>query len=378
MKGQAVAVRTSSLPERGAEGRWRWVGVPLMAYGAVRLLSIVIVLAAHGHTVAGGLAGWDGKWFLMGAEHGWPRHLPMVDGHVAANPIAFFPLLPMIVGGIAWTGINASVVGVLLSMATGALAVVAVGVAAAEFADLEQARRAALLFALFPGSFVFSFIYSEGLLITAVALGLVMLLRERWLLAGLLGLVATASSPVGFAFVVSCGVAAGIAVWRRRDVSSLLAPALAPLGGIAWMGFLWIHTGQWNAWRMTERGGWNSYPSLRYPFHIVAQVVFDPLRPTLTGYLLFFGTVAAVLGTILAVKERQPVPVLIYAIAAEAMALISAPVGLRPRFLLIAFPLIIAVATRFSGRTYQVIVTISGGLLVAMTAMAIFSNAVFP
>jgi hypothetical protein len=349
-----------------------------VAYGAVRVLSVVIILAAHGHSVAGGLAGWDGKWFLMGAEHGWPRHLPMIDGHVAANPIAFFPLLPLLVGGIAWTGISASVVGVLLSMATGAVAVVAVGILTAEFADLEKARRAALLFALFPGSFVFSFIYSEGLLITAVALGLVMLLRHRWLLAGLLGVVASASSPVGFAFVVSCCVAAGTAIVRRRDTASLLAPVLAPLGGLAWMGFLWSHTGQWNAWRMTERGGWDSYPSLRYPFHIVAQVVFDPLRPTLTGYLLFFGTVAAVVGTFLAFKERQPGPVLSYAVAAEVMALISAPVGLRPRFLLVAFPLIIAVATRFSGWSFRVIAVISGVLLVALTAMAIFSNAVFP
>ena len=88
------ATRATSLPPSGTRGRWRWVVAPLVAYGAVRVLSVVIILAAHGHSVAGGLTGWDGKWFLMGAEHGWPRHLPMIDGHVAANPIAFFPLRP--------------------------------------------------------------------------------------------------------------------------------------------------------------------------------------------------------------------------------------------------------------------------------------------
>ena len=357
--------------------RW-WLTTPLVVYAFFRAFTALIVLVASPHTVAGGLAGWDGKWFIDGAVHGWPRHLPMIDGHVAANPIAFFPLLPLVMRAGAWLRLGAQAVGLVISLVAGGVAVVGVGTLAREMTDEARGRRAALLFALFPGSFVFSFIYAEGILISAVAFGLIALLRRRWLAAGVLGIVASASSPVGFAFVLSCALASLVAIRRDRALASLLAPVLAPLGGLGWLVFLWVHTGRLNAWRSTERGGWQSYPSLRYPFHIIARFVFDPTRPTLTGQILFFGTVAGVIGIVLAIKERQPGVVLIYAITALAMALISAPVGLRPRFLLVAFPIIIAVGTRYTGRTFQVIAVLFGIGLCAMTLMTVFSNAVFP
>ena len=357
--------------------RW-WLTTPLVVYLVFRVVTIVVVVAASPHTVAGGLAGWDGKWFIEGAVDGWPRHLPMVDGHVAANPIAFFPLLPLLMMGGARLGLGAQGVGLAVSLVAGAVAVVGVGTLAREMTDEVRGRRAALLFALFPGSFVFSFIYAEGIFISAIAFGLIALMRRRWLLAGILGIIASASSPIGFAFALSCALGSALAIRRDRAFASLVAPVLAPLGGIGWLGFLWLHTGQINAWRMTERGGWQSYPSLRYPFHIAAQFLFDPARPTLTGQILFFGTVAGVIGVVLAVKERQPGIVLLYAIAAMLLALIAAPVGLRPRFLLVAFPLIIAVGTRYSGKVFTGIAVAFGVGLCAMTFLTVFSNAVFP
>lgn len=357
--------------------RW-WLTTPLVVYLVFRVVTIGVVVTASPHTVAGGLAGWDGKWFIEGALHGWPRHLPMVDGHVAANPIAFFPLLPLLMMGGAQLGLGAQGVGLAVSLVAGAVAVVGVGTLAREMTDEVRGRRAALLFALFPGSFVFSFIYAEGIFTSAIAFGLIALMRRRWLLAGILGIIASASSPIGFAFALSCALGSVLAIRRDRAFVSLVAPVLAPLGGIGWLGFLWLHTGQINAWRMTERGGWQSYPSLRYPFHIAAQFLFDPARPTLTGQILFFGTVAGVIGVVLAVKERQPAIVLLYAIAALLLALIAAPVGLRPRFLLVAFPLVIAVGTRYSGKVFAGIAVAFGVGLCAMTFLTVFSNAVFP
>ncbi len=58
----------------------------------------------------------------------------------------------------------------------------------------------------------------------------------------------------------SAGTGASARWWR---------PLLAPLGFVAYMAYLWRHTGEPLAWRLTERGGWHSYPSLTYPFRIV-------------------------------------------------------------------------------------------------------------
>ena len=190
------------------------------------------------------LARWDGTWFLRAAEQGWPRHLPMSHGHVAANTVAFFPVFPITIRWLSSaTTLSPLLVGVTLSAATGLTAVLAVGLLARRFTSTKQATRATLLFALFPGTFVFSLVYSEGIVITCIALGLVALLDRRWWLAGVLGLVATAASPIALAFVLSCAWCAIRATWRDRDVRPLVAPVLASLGFLAYMGWLWRHTG---------------------------------------------------------------------------------------------------------------------------------------
>jgi hypothetical protein len=110
----------------------------------------------------------------------------------------------------------------------------------------------------------------------------------------------------------------------------------------------------------------------------VATFLFDPVRPTKTGQLLFVGTVVTVVGAVLAVRQRQPAPVLLYGLAAAVLAAVAAPVGLRPRFIMLAFPLVVAIGTRFHGRAYAAVVTLSVAGLVLMTWLELFSKAVFP
>jgi len=147
---------------------------------------------------------------------------------------------------------------------------------------------------------------------------------------------------------------------------------------VAYMLYLWRHTGQLNAWRLTERGGWQSYPSITYPFRIVWKFVSNPLSPTLTGQILVAGTVVAIAGVVLMVKERQPPPVLLYGLCALGSAAVSLPVGFRPRFLMLAFPIVVAAGTRYSGWTYRILVAVSVVLLALMTVLETGSQAVFP
>jgi hypothetical protein len=380
---QAPDPRPSDGPEGGA-GRLRgwFLFWPVVAYLVARVATIAVLLLVDRvdhESLNSRLHRWDGAWFLRAAENGWPRHLPMIHGHVAGNTIAFFPGFPL---AIRWlhsaTTLSPLWIGFVISVTTGLTAVVSVGLLVRRFAGEEKATRATLLFAVFPGTFAFSLVYSEGIVITCVALGLLALLERRWLLAGLLGLLATATSPIALAFVVSCGWSAGWAAWRDRSVRPIVAPVLAPLGFVAYMGWLWRHTGVLNAWRLTELGGWRSSPSLRYPFHILWTFVRNPLGPTETGQILVLGTVFAVVGAVLAIRQRQPAPVLIYGLGAGVLAAISAPVGLRPRFIMLAFPLVVAYGTRLRGRTYTGALVISAALLVAMTLLEFISWAVFP
>jgi hypothetical protein len=362
--------------------RARWFPLAaILAYLACRVLTVIAVavgdLFTHNNIVRD-LTIWDGDWFLRAVRHGYPTHLPMIHGRVGENPIAFFPLFPLVVRGLHAVGFDPGVAALLLSGITGATAVLAVGFLARRMAGDDAGKRAALLFAVFPGTFVFSFAYSEGIVVTCVGFGLIALLDRRWWLAGLLGAVATAASPVALAFVVSCAWCGIRAAWRDRRPWPLVAPVLAPVGFVAYMAYLWRHTGRLMAWRLTERGGWHSYPSLEYPFRIVWTFLRDPLAPTLTGQILFAGTVVAVIGVVLMVKEHQPAPVFLYGICAIGSAAISQPVGLRPRFLMLAFPMVIAAGTRYQGRTYRILVIVSAVLLVLVAALETGSAAVFP
>jgi len=369
-------------PTGAVPGPARWYPrTALLVYVACRLVTVaflaVVNLFTH-HGLLGQLDIWDGEWFLAIVHHGYPAHLPMVAGHVAANPSAFFPLFPLVVKAVSLTGLSPGAVALVLSAATGATAVYGVGVLARRLGGDAAGQRAALLFAVFPGTFAFSLAYSEGIVITCVSLGLVALLDRRWLLAGVLGALATASSPVALAFVVSCAWCGIHELVTRRRWQALLAPLLAPLGFVAFMAYLAVHTGQLSAWRLTERGGWKSYPSLLYPFRILGRFVVNPLGPTLTGQILVVGTVAAVVGIVLMVREHQPVPVLLYGICAVGGAAISQPVGLRPRFLMLAFPMVVALGTRYEGRAHRWLVVVSAALLTGFSVLELVSWAVFP
>ncbi len=58
--------------------------------------------------------------------------------------------------------------------------------------------------------------------------------------------------------------------------------------------------------------------------------------------------------------------------------MISAPIGLRPRFIFLAFPLIIAVGTRLRGRAYVALLSVSAALLIGFTVFEVASWRIFP
>jgi hypothetical protein len=370
---------TSSRPGRA----WpRWIVRPVLIYLASRALAwaTLAVTTIFTHVGVGGeIDRWDSRWFIRAAEFGWPSQLPHHNGHVAANTIAFLPVFPLSIRWVSHlTGFSFLTAGVIVTSLSGLTAMIGIWLLIRAYADQDAADRGTLLVAMFPGSFVLSMVYSEGLVITFVAFGILALMRRRWLLAGVLGMLATATTPIALAFEVSCLWCAYREVTTNRNWRSLMAPVLTPVGFLAYQVWLWFHTGDVSAWRITERGGWKSYPSIVYAAHTVGVFLRDPIATNKTDDLLFVGTVLTVVGAVIAIRSRLPTPLLLYGLVAAGVAVISAPVGLRPRFMFLAFPLIIAVGTWFRGRTYVWLVSVSMVLLVFATAYEVSSWAVFP
>ena len=79
-----------------------------------------------------------------------------------------------------------------------------------------------------------------------------------------------------------------------------------------------------------------------------------------------------------AVRSSMPTPMVLYGLSAAALGMISAPIGLRPRFIFLAFPLIIAVGTRLRGRAYVTVASVSAAFLIGFTALEVASWRIFP
>ena len=359
----------------------RWARPGLTAYAAVHCAIWIFVALSDFRTQQGfwsQLARWDGRWFLLAANHGWPRSLPTFDGHVAQSPIAFFPLFPLLLR-MASVGHHLPIVvtSVVLCTALGAGAIVAVARLGLEIGGESMAQRSGLLLAGAPGAFTFSFIYAEGLFLILAVLSLLAMIHRRWWLAGVAAAVATAVTALGLALGLAA-LAALVHEWRTtRRGGPLLTMALTPVGMAGYMLYLWRHTGDLAAWFHTERGGWKSYATLRFPAHVVWQSISSPLAPTMTGHLLFVGTVVTMVLVWRLVRARLPHPVAWFALGVVLLSAISSPVGLRPRFLLCAFPLLYGL-TDLPEKPWRWTVGLSILALAAMSVEELLSSAVFP
>src|SRR5581483_3462511 len=121
------------------------------------------------------------------------------------------------------------------------------------------ARRAVWIFCLFPGSVVFSMVYAEGIMLPLAAGCLLALQRRRWVLAGVLAGLATATEPEALVLIPVCAMSAALEL-RRHGLSArraLLAPALSTVGAGAFAIFLWLWTGSPFASLIAQRDGWS-------------------------------------------------------------------------------------------------------------------------
>ena len=330
----------------------RPLAAPLAAYAASRLVTaLAIALAGFAtrrpfHRI---VTTWDGRWYEKIVLHGYPTSVPHGDfyegtGRQVQSAVAFFPLYPTITRLLdpVIPG-SAAAAGVVVSLLFGASATILVWYVAKAVTNRQVADRAAVLFAFSPGAFVMSLVYAEALMVTLAAACMLALLRRRWLLAGVLAALTTATRPNGVAVAVACAWAAGVAIWRLRDWRSLVAPALAPVGMVAFFAFLWWHTSEPLIWFRVEADGWGERvdfgrSNLGVALAFAKAPLAHPNRLVLGLSLAFLLVAVALL-----VRARLPGVLNAYTAAALALVLTS-QINARPRFIFVAFPLVIALA----------------------------------
>jgi hypothetical protein len=284
---------------------------------------------------------------------------------------AFFPAFPLSSRLLTQLpGIGALDAGLIVGLVASFAAAIAIWMLTAELKGRDTADRTLALFAFFPGSFVLSMLYSEGLMLALSAACLWALGRRKWLLAGVLAALATASRPNAIALVAACAWAAGAAILSRREWRSLIAPALSPLGLVAFFGLLWQRTGDPLKWFHVESRLWHEHVTPLAIVHWFQDFVALPFVNTNT-LAACVGALVCAVGLVLVFRSKLPGPMVVYTVVIVAMAACSATLGPRPRFVLTAFPLFIAFALRLRGVAFSAVLGLSALLLGAFTMISL-------
>ncbi len=369
---------TSSSHEGAGRTTWGWWGsTTIVALGAYAMGLVALWQAAYitHATVAATADKWDGAWYYEISRLGYVSALPRPGGAYAALRPAFFPGLPLVehvthavVGGpparsILLLGAIALVASCLLFRAL-----------VARMFDEAAAWRATILFAFFPGGYVFIYGYSE-LLEIPLALLVLYAIRRRWyVLAGVATLAATGTRLLGVALVVALMIAAvrevlagpaGSAQERRHVAAALASPLVGAAGLVGYMVFLKERTGRFLTFVTAERVGWRNTVDVAAPYHALLAFFAHPLGPPWTTVDGIGVIVVGVSIVYLAVGGRRWLRLeeLAYAVLVLLAWLCTSNTGAWFRFVLAAFPLIALVGARLDGRYVPALACLGAALL---------------
>jgi hypothetical protein len=360
-------------PELPAGPWWRRPAVVAVAtYLAVRAVGLLMLwLAAHRahRSTLALLTRSDGLYYLQIAQHGYDRQLALPSGVPTLGNPAFHPLFPALIGVVYRVShLPVGIAGLLVSGACGLAAAYAVYRVGAHLYDPRTGIALVALWAALPPAIVGSMVYAENLFTALAAWSLLALLRRQWLVAGLSCALSGLARPSATALIVAVGLAALAALVRRRARRRdwwrdrwrpLLAAVLAPLGLLAYWGWVAQRTGRLDGYFWLQGHVWGTrWDGGRYTWDAFFDALTkeSALAVVVSSAVLF----AAVLAAVLTVTDRRiPWPLTVYAITLLVVVIgTSGYFHAKARLLLPAFPLLLpaAAALARASRTHRIAV----------------------
>ncbi len=308
---------------------------------------------------------WDGRWFMTIARDGY-SYTPGQQSNVA-----FAPAFPIVSKGVSWVVGSLPLAMVLTAATFGLVGFLLVATWFGRRESVATSRSVLLLFALYPFTVYLTGIpYSEPLYLATAVWAFLALESDRPLLAGLLGLVTTATRVTGVALaaglvvmaVARCGAVRAATAedrtagpadgWRWGRV--VVAPGRLRLRD-AWVLLSWVGIGLWMAHFQDKFGDpvlfsngnfgapgrWLTEPSIRTLFKVQ---YFENLTTEIPAYVITTTVhgILAVLAIALmpAVVRRYGVAYGVFCGVIIVMSwMTSGAFQSFGRYLLVAFPL---------------------------------------
>ncbi|GAA3307360.1 hypothetical protein GCM10020295_66010 [Streptomyces cinereospinus] len=148
---------------------------------------------------------------------------------------------------------------------------------------------------------------------------------------------------------------------------------LAPLGAAGYV--LWVghHTGRGPLGYLDVQTGWRNGFDGGYAFARFVADTFTSFPSALAGLALIIGVALVVRLYLAGVRQRQPLPLLVYTGVTTALALCaSSYFGSKPRLLLPAFPLLLPLALALARLRTSASALVVGGVGVASAVYGAF------
>ena len=185
---------------------------------------------------------WDAANYVRIAQFGY-NQLPY--------DLAFFPFFPLLIAAIAYPlggGWSYLLAGTLISNAALLGALFVIYQLAVDIGGDQVARRTLLYLCIFPTAFYFFAAYNESLLILLTAGSFLAMRRQKWWLAGVLGLLASLTRSAGLLLVIPYIIElwisrASITATRQNLVLRVLPLLLIPVGTLLYCIYCWHITG---------------------------------------------------------------------------------------------------------------------------------------
>ena len=241
------------------------VALSVFAHGqfgqAVTRMTVPQVGPPTGRSWLGAFTWWDGWWYTGIAERGYS----FVPGRQSS--VAFFPAYPLLMRAGRLFGLHPALVGFGVTLASGATVAVLFLRWARGRLDDRRATVALATLLLYPCSFYLAgTVYADALFVALVLGAFLLLEGGRPWTAGLVAAAATATRPLGVALVVGLWLRALELRQADGDTGPTAGPRrwgvlLAPLGLVAYCGYLWARFGDPLAFVAAEGSpGWGQAP----------------------------------------------------------------------------------------------------------------------
>lgn len=312
----------------------------------------------------------DSNWYMSIAEYGYERRPFSTERH--AN-WAFFPLFPLAlrvldkpIGDLPLTGVAFSTLCFLFALPLLHKTVTALGFGAGD------ADRTVFYVAAFPVSYFFSLPMTESLFLLLTVGAFYAAKREQWLVAGLLGALASATRVTGVLLLPALALLYWETYRTFRPRLNALPLLLIPAGLVSFMLFLHRITGNALAFRDITVAAWGRRPAL-----FVVPLLSYLSKPLVIAeswdfrLLNFTGAaVALVCGVVLLKWRRWSLAA--YTLLSTIIALSNTLLHSQARYAMALFPVFIVLAV--VGRNARFDRALSTFMLILLTLMtALFS-----